>query len=50
MLVNYRIYVAECSTQFVRDSNKKEKITEPYTYLGEADYVRNNGSTPISFI
>lgn len=35
---------------FVRDSKKKDGITAPYTYLGEAEYVSHSGNTPISFI
>lgn len=35
---------------FVRDSKKKDGVTAPYTYLGEAEYVSHNWNTPISFV
>lgn len=35
---------------FVRENKKKDGVTAPYTYLGEAEYIRHSGSTPISFV
>ncbi|MCT8977861.1 DUF3427 domain-containing protein [Clostridium sp. CX1] len=35
---------------FVRENKKKDGLTAPYTYLGEAEYVSHSGNTPISFV
>lgn len=33
---------------FVRENNKEDNITSPYTYLGQADIISYNGSKPIN--
>ncbi|WP_404989127.1 DEAD/DEAH box helicase [Clostridium culturomicium] len=35
---------------FVRENQKRDGITEPYTYLGLADYSSHSGSKPISIV
>lgn len=35
---------------FVRENKRQEGLAAPYTYLGEAEYVRHSGSMPISFV
>ncbi|QQE81203.1 DUF3427 domain-containing protein [Alicyclobacillus sp. SO9] len=35
---------------FVREFKKESGVTSPYTFLGEADYVRHEGSKPVSFV
>ncbi|MDW8802484.1 DUF3427 domain-containing protein [Clostridium sp. A1-XYC3] len=35
---------------FVRENKKRDGLTAPYTYLGEAEYVSHSGNTPISFV
>lgn len=35
---------------FVRENKKQNGLTAPYTYLGEAEYVKHSGNTPISFV
>jgi hypothetical protein len=35
---------------FVRENKKQEGVTSPYVYLGEVEYVRNEGNMPISFV
>lgn len=35
---------------FVRENQQRDGITEPYTYLGLADYSSHSGSKPISIV
>lgn len=35
---------------FVREFKEEHKFTAPYVFLGEAEYVKHEGSKPISFI
>ncbi len=35
---------------FVRENKKKDGLVAAYTYLGEGEYVRHNGNSPISFV
>lgn len=35
---------------FVRENKKKDGLVAAYTYLGEGEYVRHSGNSPISFV
>lgn len=35
---------------FVREYKEENNFTAPYTFLGEAEYVRHEGNKPISFV
>ena len=41
---NYKVLL------FVRENNKKNKVTSPYTFLGRARYVSHSGNKPIKII
>ncbi|MGH4121263.1 DUF3427 domain-containing protein [Clostridium sp.] len=35
---------------FVRENKKRDGLVSAYTYLGEGEYVRHSGNSPISFV